>query len=216
MDLKVEKQLWRKGYDTIIGIDEVGRGSLAGPMLLVAAILRKEDEVALKKIRGVNDSKQLSQKKREAIFEQVIALRIPYIVHKASPIEIDKHNIYWAGIRGCDALIKKYDSSFLCHSREGGNPVRRFVVCDGGLFVPKLGREKQETFIRGDSHVFAIALASVIAKCIRDALMVRLAKKYPNYGWEQNKGYGTKKHIESIQNVGKSSLHRLTFLKNIV
>jgi len=207
MDLKLEKSLWRKGYDAVIGIDEVGRGSLAGPMYLCAAILKKEQENVLRKIKGVNDSKQLSKKKRELIFGQAIALRIPYIVYKATPKEIDTNNIYRAAIRGCDTLIKKYrvqeSNSF-------------FVVCDGGLFVPRLERDRQETFIKGDSRVFAIALASVIAKCLRDTLMVRLAKKYPNYGWEQNKGYGTRRHIEEIRRFGKTSLHRLTFLRNIV
>ncbi|MBI5421462.1 MAG: ribonuclease HII [Parcubacteria group bacterium] len=207
MDLKLEKSLWRKSYDAVIGIDEVGRGSLAGPMVLVATILRKGDEKALRKIKGVNDSKQLSQKKREAIFKQVVELDIPYIVYKASPKEIDKYNIYWAGIRGCDALIKKY-------TIQGFDSF--FVTCDGGLFVPKLEKEKQATFIKGDSRVFAIALASVIAKCIRDALMVRFAKKYPHYGWEQNKGYGTKMHIKAIQGIGRTPSHRLTFLKNMV
>ncbi|MBI5153216.1 MAG: ribonuclease HII [Parcubacteria group bacterium] len=203
MDLRLEKSLWRKGYDAVIGIDEVGRGSLAGPMVLVAAILRKEDEQALRKIKGVNDSKQLSQKKREAIFEQVIAFHIPYIVYKATPKEIDTHNIYRAAIRGCDALIKKY-------TIQASGPF--FVTCDGGLFIPKLEKEKQETFIKGDQRVFAIALASVIAKCLRDALMVRLAKKYPHYGWQQNKGYGTQFHRGAIRKHGSCNLHRTSFL----
>jgi len=207
MDLKLEKSLWRKGYDAVIGIDEVGRGSLAGPMYLCAVVLKKEQENVLKKIKGVNDSKRLSQKKREFIFEQVVASRIPYIIYKASPQEIDTHNIYRVAIRGCDVLIKKYGMK---------ESAPFFVTCDGGLSVPRLERDRQETFIKGDTRVFAIALASIIAKCLRDATMVRLAIKYPNYGWEQNKGYGTKRHTDQIRRLGKTPLHRLTFLRKIV
>ena len=206
MDLKLEKSLWRKGYDAVIGIDEVGRGSLAGPMYLCAVILKREQEDVFKKIKGVNDSKQLSQKKREAIFEQATTLHVPYIVYKASPKEIDRYNIYRAGIRGCGALVKKYGTQE-CNSF--------FVACDGGLFVPGLEKMRQETFIKGDRRVFAIALASVIAKCLRDALMVRLAKKYHRYGWEHNKGYGTKFHRDAIFKHGSSNLHRTSFLRGI-
>ncbi len=207
MDLKLEKKLWRKGYDTVIGIDEVGRGCLAGPMYLCAAILRKQDERKLRMIRGVNDSKQLSSKKRAEIFECVEELNIPYLIFKASPKLIDRHNIYRAALLGCDALLRKYSSQ---------NEGTFFTVFDGGLRAALFEKEHQGTYIKGDQNIFSIALASVIAKHLRDTHMIELTKKFPDYGWERNKGYGTEFHRGAIAQYGTSPLHRLTFLRNVI
>ncbi|MDE1970150.1 MAG: ribonuclease HII [Patescibacteria group bacterium] len=203
MNLWLEKKLWHSGYDTVIGIDEVGRGSLAGPLVLCGVMIRQCDLPQLKKIKGVNDSKKLAPAAREEIFSHVKQFGIPYVIQRITPRMIDAKNIYRAAIMGCNGITKKCERVVPASSR--------FVVCDGGLFVPRMPSAFQETFIKGDARVFSIALASIVAKQVRDALMVRFSKIYPIYGWDKNKGYGTKAHRDALQAHGVTPFHRVTF-----
>lgn len=187
-----ENELLKNGHLYIAGCDEVGRGPLAGPVVAAAVIL--DPNVV---INGLNDSKKLSEKKRVAldieIKEKALAFQIIYI----SPKEIDDINIYQASKKAMIMAIKKLD------------PKPSFVLSDAmpldELNIPF------ESIIKGDSKSATIAAASIIAKVERDNYMVKLSKKYPEYGFEKHKGYPTKQHIEALNKYGVLDIHRKTY-----
>lgn len=187
-----ENELLKNGHLYIAGCDEVGRGPLAGPVVAAAVIL--DPNVVIK---GLNDSKKLSEKKRVAldieIKEKALAFQIIYI----SPKEIDDINIYQASKKAMIMAIKKLD------------PKPSFVLSDAmplnELNIPF------ESIIKGDSKSATIAAASIIAKVERDNYMVKLSKKYPEYGFEKHKGYPTKQHIEALNKYGVLDIHRKTY-----
>lgn len=187
----------------VVGVDEAGRGPLAGPVAVgVVRVAEGYDFAAA--FPGLNDSKKLSEKKREALFallqEEIRAGRVSAVVHLASARKIDAYGIVPA-VQG--ALAKGVHK--LLPEAEAGK-----VYLDGSLRVPK--EYEQETVIGGDGTVPAIMLASIAAKVTRDRLMKKLAPLYPQYQFDQHKGYGTKLHYELLREHGPCDIHRLTFL----
>lgn len=182
----------------IAGVDEAGRGPLAGPVCVASVIMPLEQN---KIISGVNDSKKLTEKKREALFDEIINTAIAYKIELVSEKEIDDVNILNATKRGMEQAIL------------GLNVKPDLVLIDAvKLNVPVL----TESVIKGDAKSYNIAAASILAKVTRDRLMVELDKKYPEYNFKKHKGYGTKEHIENLKKFGKCEIHRNSFIKNFV
>jgi ribonuclease HII len=189
-----------------VGIDEVGRGPIAGPVSVCAcAILNKK---ILRVFAKLKESKQMSEKKREEWFEildiQKRKGNIDFVVSSISSRVIDNKGIIFS--------IKKA----LRDSLQGLNlhPQSIHVFLDGGLYAP-LEYKNQKTIIKGDVKVKEIAMASVIAKVVRDRYMRKISRKYPQYSFDINKGYGTKKHYKSLANYGLSPIHRKSFIKKV-
>lgn len=191
----------------IIGIDEVGRGPLAGPVTVCACMipLHSIDEIK-NSLLGITDSKKLSEKQREKYWELLQPLihekKISFGLSHVSAQIIDTKGIQYAINK---ALIEALES---IHP----DPYHCYLYLDGGLSAPLYYR--QETIIKGDQSVFCISVASVIAKVSRDKKMLAYAKDYPNYGFDKHKGYGTKAHREAIQKYGTTSLHRISWIKH--
>ena len=197
MDYSYEKLAIEKGFRTICGIDEAGRGPLAGPVYAAAVILPIDLE-----IEGLNDSKKLTEKKREALFDVICEKAISYSIGIATEQEIDEINIlnatFLAMRRAFDGLSVKPD----------------YALIDGNQH-PKLSIP-DETVVKGDGKSMSIAAASILAKVSRDRFMLEIAEKYPEYCFEKHKGYGTKLHYEMIEEYGVSPVHRRSFLKKIL
>lgn len=191
--LATEHGFWDRGVTEVAGVDEVGRGPLAGPVVAAAVVLSPGGW-----IEGVDDSKKLSAETRTALFGRITAGCRCWAVGAASPREIDRLNI-----RRATALAMQ---RALARLREA--PAHLLV---DGLPVPELGRERQSAFVGGDGYVHSIGAASILAKVTRDRLMARLAARHPQYGWERNMGYPTPEHLEALKRHGPSPHHRLTF-----
>ena len=193
----IESELRKKGYEMVAGVDEAGRGPLAGNVTAAAVILPSG-----LLIEGLNDSKKLSAKKREALYDEICKGALCYAVATASVEEIDEVNIrnatYIAMNRAIDALKIKPD----------------YVLIDGDCI--KECKYEHECVIKGDSKSASIAAASILAKVTRDRYMKELSEKYPQYGFEKHSGYGTKAHIAAIKEYGASEVHRKTFVKKFV
>ena len=191
---EIEDEFYGKGHSVICGVDEAGRGPLAGPVCAAAVIL-PEGEI----ISGLNDSKKLTDKKRRELFPMIKEQAIAYGIGFASHQEIDEINILQATFlamqRALDQLEGKADLALIDGNREK----------DFGLPV--------KTVVKGDSLSANIAAASILAKVTRDDLMLEMAKKYPGYGFEVHKGYGTKAHYDALRAQGPCAIHRMTFLK---
>lgn len=197
-DFSYEIQAKSNGYNFVCGVDEAGRGPLAGPVCAAAVIL-PDDCV----IDGLNDSKKLSEKKREMLFDIITEKALAYSIAYGTLEEIEEYNIlqatYIAMNRAIEGLSIKAD----------------FALIDGNR-VPKDIMIPCETVIKGDSKSFSIAAASILAKVTRDRLMLEYDKKYPQYLFAQHKGYGTKAHYDAIKQYGVCEIHRLSFLKNVL
>lgn len=195
--LLYENEAKSKGYNIICGVDEAGRGPLAGPVFAAAVIL-PEGHI----IEGVNDSKKLSEKKRDALYDKIIDECVCYAVGIATEKEIDEINILQA--------------TFLAMKRavEGLEIKPELALVDGNR-VPPLDMDV-ETIVKGDGKSASIAAASIIAKVSRDRYMLELAKQYPQYEFERHKGYPTKLHYEKIKEYGISDVHRISFLKKVL
>jgi ribonuclease HII len=189
------------GYKGIVcGIDEVGRGPLAGPVVAAAVVIRRK-EMPTEVLAGINDSKKLTAAKRARLFMEIH--RYSHVALGLCTVEeIDRVNILQASLL---AMTKAYDK--LQH-RLGEAPVAALV--DGNQ-PPSLPRVKVRTIIKGDARSFSIAAASIVAKHYRDRLMCRYAGKFPHYGWDRNAGYGTREHLKAIQIHGVTQLHRRSF-----
>ena len=191
---EIENGLYAQGYTAICGVDEAGRGPLAGPVCAGAVILPRGLEIP-----GLNDSKKLTDKKRRELYpiikEQAIAWGIGFASHE----EIDELNIlqatYLAMSRAIQALEGKADFALI-----DGNRAKDFGI-------------PLKTVVKGDSLSASIAAASVLAKVARDDIMLEMAKEYPEYGFEVHKGYGTKQHYEALRQHGHCPIHRMSFLK---
>ncbi|HEX3038436.1 MAG TPA: ribonuclease HII [Oscillospiraceae bacterium] len=192
-----ESNAKQQGYHTICGIDEAGRGPLAGPVFAAAVILPDGYY-----IEGLNDSKKLSAKKRELLYDQITEIAVSYSISFATEKEIDQINILQATFlamqRAFQGLQVKPDCSLVDGNR-----------------MPKLGVPTQ-TIIKGDGLSANIAAASILAKVSRDRLMLELDAIYPEYQFAKHKGYGTALHTELIKKYGPSPIHRITFLKKIL
>ncbi len=192
-----DRGIMRQGYPIIAGADEAGRGPLAGPVFACAIIMR-EDQT----IDAVNDSKKLSEKKREELYDVILEHAVDYCVASVDEKVIDEMNILNATMlafkNALDGLKKVPDLSLI-----DGNQ-------DRGITIP------HRCIIKGDANSYHIAAASIIAKVSRDRYIRKQASLYPQYGFEQHKGYGTKAHIEAIQQYGLCDIHRKTFCTKFV
>lgn len=197
MDYSFEIAAMNKGFKTVCGVDEAGRGPLAGPVYAAAVILPVETEIA-----GLNDSKKLSEKKREELFDIINDVAISVSVGTASEKEIDEINIL--------------NATFLAMKRavEGLEISPDYAIIDGNR-APNL-EIPTETVVKGDGKVISVAAASIIAKVSRDRFMLKMAEQYPEYQFEKHKGYGTRLHYEMIEKYGVSSIHRKSFLKKVL
>ena len=197
-DYEFEKAAVNSGFSCICGVDEAGRGTLAGPVCAAAVIL---PEGAV--IEGLDDSKKLTEKKREKLYDIIKETAVAYSVAYGTLEEIESVNIleatYLAMNRAIEGLSVKPDFALI-----DGNRVPR------GIKIPC------ETIVKGDSKSMSVAAASVLAKVTRDRLMLEYDKKYPEYNFKKHKGYGTKEHTELIKQYGPCEIHRLSFLKNIL
>jgi len=194
----------------VIGVDEVGRGSFAGPVTVAAVAIPKKFSFPKFKNLKLKDSKKLTPLQREKWFDWVKKNKIPYAVSSVSPKIIDKINISNAA----NLAATKAFQQLIAKSKLQ----RVKIYLDGGLFLNKLQTTnyKLQTIVRGDEKINAIKLASIVAKVIRDKKMKQFHKKYPQYGFLQNKGYGTKKHLNAIKKYGFCSIHRKSFLKPFI
>ncbi|MCR4595004.1 MAG: ribonuclease HII [Clostridiales bacterium] len=198
MDYSYEEKALAEGFKNICGIDEAGRGPLAGPVYAATVILPLGLEIP-----GLNDSKKLSEKKREELFDVITENAVSWAVGTADEKEIDEINIL--------------NATFLAMKRavEGLSVKADYALVDGNRY-PHIGNIKEETVIKGDGKVMSIAAASIIAKVSRDRYMLEMANEYPQYQFEKHKGYGTKLHYEMIEKYGISPIHRKSFLKKIL
>ena len=192
-----EQQYTENGSLTVAGVDEAGRGPLAGPVFAAAVILPFGTE-----IDGLNDSKKLSEAKREKLFDIITDKAVAYGIASASEKEIDGINILEATFLAMNRALKQIEGSFDLALIEGNR--------NKGIEYPSV------TVIKGDALCADIAAASILAKVSRDRFMYTMADKYPQYGFEKHKGYGTKLHYENIAKYGVCPIHRKTFLKGIV
>lgn len=192
--LKFEKEEEAKGNFLIAGMDEVGRGPLAGPVC-VACVIMPLDDI----IEGVDDSKKLSEKKRNLLFEQIKEKAIAYSIEMVDEQTIDKINIL--------------EATKLCMK----NAVENLSIKPDIVLVDAISKLDTDVnlrgIIKGDALSYSIGCASILAKVTRDNLMVKLSEEYPEYGFEKHKGYGTKVHIEALKEYGPCIYHRLSFLK---
>ena len=193
-NFEYENKMYEKGYTSVCGCDEAGRGPLCGPVVAAAVIL-PNDTV----IEGLDDSKKLTEKKREKLFEIIKEKAVAYAIAEASPEEIDEINILNASMlamrRAVEKLEIKADFALI-----DGN-------CSRGFDIPT------ETVVKGDSKSYSIAAASILAKVTRDRGCAELDKEYPMYGIAKHKGYPTKDHMEAVRKYGPSPIHRKSFLK---
>lgn len=192
-----EDDLAVSGYEKIAGVDEVGRGSLAGPVVAAAVILDKKKF----KIENINDSKKLSEKNRNLIFRKIMKNCTCWSIARISPLEIDEGSLNRANVKvfteAVVGLKVKPDIVLSDYIN------LRFDIRDLDLrFLP---------IVNGDQYSVSIAAASIVAKVIRDRIMLKLSRHYPEYGFETNKGYGTRKHLLSLQKFGPSRVHRMSF-----
>jgi ribonuclease HII len=191
-----ERELYEKGYKVIAGVDEAGRGPLAGPVYAAAAILPEGLEIS-----GLNDSKKLSEKKRDALYDVIIESALSYGIGTASHEEIDDLNIlnatYLAMNRAIEGLQIKPDMCIIDGNRSEGINFQNMCL------------------VGGDGKSANVAAASILAKVSRDRFMLQMAEKYPEYCFEKHKGYGTKLHYEKLREFGASPIHRKTFLRKM-
>ena len=193
--LTLERTLAAQGFVRVAGVDEVGRGPLAGPVVCAAVILPLEEE---KRVLGIDDSKKLSAKKREALAEQIRAAARAYAIAEVDAAIIDEINILQA-----TRLCMKRAVDML-------TPAADMVLTDGNMTLDIT--LPQRSIVKGDALVCSIGAASILAKVYRDALMAEYAKLYPEYAFERNAGYGTKAHIQAIREVGACPIHRRSFI----
>lgn len=194
--LDYEKKYYDAGYNLVAGIDEAGRGPLAGPVC-VAIVIMPQDDI----IEEINDSKKLSEKKREMLYDKIINTAISYHIEFVDEKTIDRINILNATKLGMLKCINNI-------------PVTPEIVLIDAVKIDS--DVKTESVIHGDALSYNIAAASILAKVSRDRLMVELDKKYPEYNFKKHKGYGTKEHIEALKKYGKCDIHRDSFIGHFV
>ena len=194
--LTYERGCWAAGYALVAGIDEVGRGPLAGPVVAAAVILPQEC-----KIEGVNDSKKLSAKKREELYDVILEKAVAYGIGIVSNERIDEINILQATYEAMRQAI-------------GNLSVKPDLLLNDAVTIPKV-EIPQVPIIKGDAKSISIAAASIIAKVYRDRLMVQYDDIFPGYGFAGNKGYGSQAHMDAIRTLGPTPIHRRSFIKNV-
>ena len=195
---EIDKSYFKEGYNYICGIDEAGRGPLAGPVVVAAVIMPKDSM-----IEGVNDSKKVSEKKREKLYELIIEEAISYSVGIVDQNEIDRINILNATKAGLTEAVRTLKVK------------PELILVDALTNIDTCGVPYQ-SIIKGDAKSYSIAAASIIAKVTRDRIMREWDKVYPQYGFVNHKGYGTAKHIAALKEYGPCPIHRSTFIKHFV
>lgn len=194
---ELENNLYSRGYSSVAGVDEAGRGPLAGDVYAAAVILPRDII-----IEGLNDSKKISEKKRDKLYDEICEAALAYAVCTASVEEIDEINIRNATYLAMNRAIKSLKIS------------PDYVLVDGDCITNC--DVEHECVVKGDSRCISIAAASILAKVTRDRYMLRMAEEYPQYGFEKHKGYGTKVHIAALKEFGACEYHRKTFIKKFV
>ena len=197
MNYDIEKEAISEGYKCVCGIDEAGRGPLCGPVCAAAVILPLDCEIP-----GINDSKKLSEKKREALYDIITEKALSYSVFMVGPDVIDEINILQATFLAMRTAVENLD-------------VKPDIALIDGNGKPGLDIA-EKTVVKGDAKSVSIAAASILAKVTRDRYMLEADEKYPEYQFAKHKGYGTKLHTDLIKEYGPCEIHRLSFLKNIL
>ena len=195
---QIEKELYQKGFQTIAGIDEAGRGPLAGPVVVAGLIMPKDSM-----IEGVNDSKKVSEKKREKLYDLILEEAISYSVAVIGQDCIDDINILNATKQGVSTVVEELD-------------VRPDLILVDALTHIDTKGIPYDSIIKGDAKCYCIAAASILAKVTRDRIMRQWDEIYPQYGFAKHKGYGTAAHIAAIKEYGLCPIHRRSFTKNFV
>jgi ribonuclease HII len=192
-DTSIESGLFAAGHRLIAGADEVGRGAVAGPVVAAAVILNPFCLPA-----GINDSKQLTRRQREHLFEEISQSALGFAIARIEHDEIDRINIHRASLRA------------MCEAVKALNPIPDYVLIDGKFDVPQLACP-QSAIIKGDGLSVSIAAASILAKVTRDAWMREADQQFPGYGFAQHVGYNTRAHQQALSQLGPSAIHRLSF-----
>ena len=195
---QMEKELYQKGFQTIAGIDEAGRGPLAGPVVVAGVIMPKDSM-----IEGVNDSKKVSEKKREKLYDLILEEAISYSVAVIGQDCIDDINILNATKQGVSTVVEELD-------------VKPDLILVDALTHINTKGIPYDSIIKGDAKCYCIAAASILAKVTRDRIMRQWDEIYPQYGFAKHKGYGTAAHIAAIKEYGLCPIHRRSFTKNFV
>lgn len=203
---KIESKLYENGIKSICGIDEAGRGPLAGPVV-VASVIMPQNSM----IEGVNDSKKVSEKKRELLYEEITKEALAYGVGIIDQNEIDRINILNATKEGLTICIRELERNLKEKQRDFDKP--EIILVDALTKIDTDGISYR-SIIKGDAKSYSIAAASIIAKVTRDRIMRKWDEVYPQYGFAKHKGYGTAEHITAIKKYGLCPLHRKTFVKN--
>jgi len=196
--LEIEKSLYDKGYTAVAGVDEAGRGPLCGPVFAAAVIFPKDFFC-----EDINDSKKLSAKKREKLYDIIIENAAAYNICQTDEKTIDEINIL------------KATHLTMCAAVNGLSVKPDYVIIDGNS-ISGMDNIPYSTIIKGDTKSMSIAAASILAKVSRDRQMIELSDKYPEYNFAKNKGYGTKEHCEALIKYGPCEIHRKTFIKKIL
>lgn len=197
IDYNYEKEIIKRGYKCVAGVDEAGRGPLAGPVVAVCAVMPRDFDYNQVELDLIKDSKKVTKKRREYLFD-FINSNFMVGVGIVDNQTIDEINILQATFLAMRLAV------------ENASQTIDYVLLDGNLLIPDLNT-RQTAIIKGDNKVLSIAAASIIAKVTRDRIMEKAGEKYPGYGFEKHKGYGTKRHKEALQAIGACEIHRKSF-----
>jgi ribonuclease HII len=203
-DTKLEERLWSEGCKFVLGLDEAGRGPLAGPVVAGGVVITKESEI----IPSVRDSKKMTKKQREEAFEKIKDSVLAYGIGIVGPAEIDRVGIQKAVLKAMITVLEVIEGKL--------NEKIDYIIADGPNIL-SIPRYKMDKIKEGDLYHYSISAGSVLAKVTRDRIMRGYHKKYPEYGFNTHVGYGTKKHIEAIKKFGITKIHRKSFspVKNL-
>jgi ribonuclease HII len=197
-DTKLEQKLWEEGYNIIVGIDEVGRGPLAGPVAAGAVVIKPDTEI----LDLVRDSKTLSEKQRNEVYEKIKESVYGYGVGMVSEREIDEIGIQMAVLKAMTLALREVEKMI-------GSSADYLII--DGTNVELVGEYPTMKISKGDLHHYSISAASILAKVDRDNLMIQYSNKYPEYGFERNMGYGTKEHMNALKKFGVCKIHRRSY-----
>lgn len=198
LDLKNENKIFSLNYQTIAGVDEAGRGPLAGPVVAACVVIDKNFKIDCEELKKIADSKKLNPKNREKLFKTIKEKALEIQIGVVNNLEIDKINILQASFLAMKKAINALKNK------------PNYLLVDGHFKIPNININ-QSAIIKGDSSIFSVAAASIIAKVSRDWLMCEYDKKYPIYNFSKHKGYGTKEHLKKIKEFGPCPIHRLSF-----
>jgi len=197
-DTQLEQRLWSKGFKYVVGIDEAGRGPLAGPVCAGAVMINEGSNIS----EFVRDSKKMTEKKREQAFEFIVGNSLAFGICMIGPEKIDRYGIQVAVKMAMEGALRELESML--------GKKAQYLIIDGNN-VESIEGYSQLKIKSGDLNHYSISCASILAKVTRDRYMKDISKKYPNYGFEKHVGYGTKIHMEALQKYGPCSIHRRSF-----